>query len=132
MPKYGDLPKGVGATTAGPTALSPGDRLTLFNDEALVAPQASIVFNRALGRTDGDAGVTFFIEFAGAIPTDSVVILGSNKAPAAVFTAADWVYLFTSNNKQQDAYTDTGRFEYYCAFLASQSAGGNLTVIAKR
>lgn len=131
MPAYGDLPSGVGATTVGPTALSPGDSLALFNNETVTALEASIIANRALSPSGSDQGVTFFIEFAAA-PTDSLQILGSNKAPAAVFALADWASLYTSTNKQTDSYADTARFAYYCAYLASQSAGGKLTVIAQR
>ena len=131
MPNYGDLPVGVGTTVAGPTACIPGDSLALFNNETVTAAQASIVMARAKGPGDDDAGTTFFIEFAAA-PTDSLEILGSNKVPAAVFNLADWYVLFTSTNKQQDYYTDTGRFAYYCAYLASQAAGGKVTVNAQR
>lgn len=109
----------------------PGDALTLFNNETVAALQASLVMARAMGPVGADQGVTFFIEF-GAVPTDSLQILGSNKLPAAVFALADWYVLYTSTNKQTDYYTDTGRFGYYCAYLASQSAGGKLTVIAQR
>ena len=131
MPNYGDLPVGVGTTVAGPTACIPGDSLALFNNETVTAAQASIVMARANSPSDSDAGTTFFMEFASA-PTSSLEILGSNKPPAAVFNANDWVVLATSTNKQQDSYTDTARFAYYCAYLVSQSAGGKLTVIAQR
>lgn len=136
MPNYGDLPVGVGTTVAGPTACIPGDSLALFNNETVTAPQASIVLARGNSPSGSDQGTTFFIEFAAA-PTDSLQILGSNKAPVPVngvytFNLADWYVLFTSTNKQQDYYTDTGRFAYYCAYLASQSAGGKVTVNAQR
>jgi hypothetical protein len=131
MPAYGDLPSGVGATTAGPTAIAPGDSLVLFNNETVAALEASIVAARAESPSGSDQGITFFMEFAAA-PTASLEILGTNKPPAAVFALADWAVLYTSANKQQDSYTDTARFAYYCAYLASQSAGGKLTVIAQR
>ena len=131
MPNYGDLPVGVGTTVAGPTACIPGDSLALFNNETVTAPQASIVLARGNSPSGSDQGTTFFIEFAAA-PTDSLQILGSNKVPAAVFSLADWYALYTSTNKQTDYYTDTGRFAYYCAYLASQSAGGKVTVNAQR
>jgi hypothetical protein len=132
MPPYGDLPAGVGTTLAGPTAIVPGDSLALFNNETIAAaPQASIVAARAAAAMDGGQGVSFFIEFAAA-PTDSLQILGTNKTPAAVFTLADWVTLYTSTNKQQDSYTDLQPLAYYCAYLASQSGGGKVTVIAQR
>lgn len=131
MPNYGDLPANVGATTAGPTSLEIGGSLPLFNNETVVAAQASIVMARAESPSGSDQGTTFTSNFAAA-PTSSLQILGSNKVPAAVFTLSDWYVLFTSTNKQQDYYTDTGRFAYYCAYLASQSAGGKLTVIAQR
>ena len=130
MPAYGDIPSGVGTTGAVPTAISPGDTIALFN-ETVVALEASIVVARAVGLSQSDQGITFFIEFASA-PTDSLQILGSNKAPAAVFNLNDWYVLFTSTNKSPDYYTDTGRFLYYCAYEASQSGGGKLTVIAQR
>ena len=138
MPNSGDLPVGVGTAVAGPTACIPGDSLALFNNETVAAtPQASIVMARAMSPVGSDQGTTFFIEFA-APPTDSLEILGSNNAPVAnaagvyIFNLADWYVLFTSTNKQQDYYTDTGRFAYYCAYLASQSAGGKVTVNAQR
>lgn len=132
MPFYGDLPAAVGATLAGPTSVEPGNSLILFNNETIAAPpQASIVLARAMGHDDPDSGTTFFIEFATA-PTDSLLILGSNKIPAAVFNLNDWITLYTSTNKFQDAYTDTGRLSYYCAYLASQSGGGALLVKAQR
>ena len=137
MPSYGDLPVGAGTTVAGPTACVPGDQLILFNNETVTAAQASIVMARAKGPGDDDAGTTFFIEFAAA-PTDSLEILGSNKTPVPnaagvyVFNLADWYLLFTSTNKQQDYYTDTGRFAYYCAYMATQAAGGKVICIAQR
>ena len=131
MPNYGDLPSGVGGTLQGPTACQPGDTLALFNSETVTAPQASIVLGRAMGPVGNDAGVTFFMEFVSA-PTSSLQILGTNKTPALVFNLADWYALWTSTNKQQDYYTDTGQFSYYCAYLASQSAGGKVSVIAQR
>lgn len=131
MPNYGDVTSGIGATNASPTAIQPGDSVALFNSETVAAGQASMVIARAMGRTDDDAGITFFIEFA-ASPTDSLQILGSNKPPAAAFTVADWYALYTSTNKQTDYYTDTGRFAYYCALVATQSGGGKVTVIAQR
>ncbi len=83
------------------------------------------------GPAGTDAGATFFIEFASS-PTDSLQILGTNKTPAAAFALADWESLYTSSNKQTDAYTDTGRYAYYCAYLASQSGGGAVTVTVQR
>ena len=131
MPNYGDLPVGVGTTVAGPTACIPGDQLILFNNETVTPPQASIVMARANSPSGSDQGTTFFIEFA-AVPTDSLKILGSNKTTAAVFNLTDWYALYTSTNKKTDYYTDTGRFAYYCAYLASQSAGGKVIVNAQR
>lgn len=131
MPAYGDLPTGVGATTAGPTALASGDNLALFNNETVAALEASIVVAPMTSPSGADASITFVSQFAAA-PTASLQILGTNKTPAAVFTLADWYALWTSTNKQQDYYTDTGRFAYYCAYVASQSAGGKLTLIAQR
>lgn len=108
------------------TALQPGDSLDLFNAETPAAPQASIAFARGSSPSGSDQGVTFQIAFAAA-PTASVVIQGSN-----IDSDADYETLYTSSNKQFDAYTDTGRWAFYRAKLVSQSAGGAVTVLAQR
>ena len=113
-------------------ALYPGDGLYfLFNAESPAAPQASVVIERGSGATMSDQGITFFIEFAAA-PTSSVQILGANNPNLQAFNLVDWQSLYTSANKQTDAYTDTARFRFYCVYVASQSAGGTITVTAKR
>lgn len=126
MPNYGDLPSGVGATGQAATSLEPGNSLALFNNETPNPPQASIAFRRAPGRTDDDQGVTFSIAFAAAA-TDSLLIQGSNQDIDAQYQT-----LYTSTNKQFDLYTDIGRWAFYRAKLASQAAGGAVTVIAQR
>lgn len=122
MPNYGVVQ--AGGTL---TSLCPGDGpYFLFNAESPTAPQASVAFSRGSYQPADDAGVTFQIIFASA-PTASVTIQGSN-----VDTAADYVVLFTSTNKQFDSYTDTARFRFYRSAVASQSAGGAITVTAMR
>lgn len=121
MPNYG-TPQAGGTLTA----LQPGDELYLFNAETPAAPQASIAFARGYSPSGDDAGVTFQILFAAA-PTDSLVIQGSN-----IDSDADYETLYTSTSKQQDAYTDTGRWAFYRAKLVSQTAGGAVTVLAQR
>ena len=121
MPNYG-TPQAGGTLTA----LQPGDAMYLFNAESPTAPQASVAFARAVGPSASDQGVTFQIEFAAA-PTASVLIQGSN-----VDSDAWYITLYTSSNKQFDSYTDTQRFAFYRSKLASQSAGGALTVLAQR
>ena len=122
MPLYGVSP---------PIGLSPGQQMVLFAGESLTAPQASQVFSRGPSPSLSDQGITFFMQFASS-PTRSLLILGSNKLPAATFTSGDWITLATSSNKQVDSYTDTTRYTFYCAYLASQSGGGALTVNAQR
>jgi hypothetical protein len=122
MPVYGS-PQSGGVLTA----LAPGDTLTLFGAaESLTAPVSSIAFARQMGPGETDAGTTFTIDFAAA-PTSSVLIQGSNQDIDATYQT-----LLTSSNKQHDNLTDTGRWKYYRAQLASQSAGGAVTVIAQR
>lgn len=90
----------------------------LFNAESPTAPQSSIavaVNNRA-------GAVQFDISFLSA-PTSSVLIQGSN-----VNTDAEYETLKTSTSVQKDGYTDTGGWRFYRAKLATQSAGGPLTV----
>lgn len=126
MPLYGAPQSG------GLTMLSPGEATTLFAAaDTITAPQASIAFCRGASPVADDAGTTFQIEFASS-PTDSLEILGSNKAPAASFVVEDWVVLATSSDKESDLYTDTGRWAYYCAYLVTQSGGGACTVLAQR
>ena len=124
MPSYG-LPQ-----AGGITALYPGDSLTLFGAETPSAPQASIVFARGMSPS-GDAGTTFQSGFASS-PTATLEVLGSNIAPAADFTLGDWAVLYTSTDKPADSYTDLNRFAYYCVYLATQSAGGAVTVAVQR
>jgi len=121
MPNYGV--KQAGGVL---TSVCPGDQYFLFNAETPTAPQASVAFSRGSYQPADDAGITFQIIFASA-PTASVTIQGSN-----VDSNADYVVLFTSTNKQFDSYTDTNRFQFYRANLASQSAGGAITVVAQR
>lgn len=133
MPNYGSAqPGSLTPPSLNIAALYPGDGLYfLFNAEAPAAGQASVVFERAQGPAMVDQGTTFEINFSAA-PTDSIQILGSNNPNLQVFTAADWFTLYTSANKQTDAYTDTGRFRFYCVLVASLTPGPTLTVTAKR
>lgn len=73
-----------------------------------------------------DRGTTFTIDFATA-PTSSVLIQASNLE-----IDADYQTLYTSNSTQHDNYSVTVPFRFYRAKLASQSAGGALTVIISR
>jgi hypothetical protein len=127
MPPYGDLPSKVGATGQGATSLVPGDRLALFNAETVTAPQSSIAVARGYNPAGGAAvPMVFTIHFAAA-PTASVLIQGSN-----VDVDAQYQTVFTSTGLQDENYTDYGIFQFYRAQLASQSAGGALTVIVQR
>ena len=125
MPDYG------AAQSGGLTVLYPGDAMELFASESPDAPQASMVFARGQSAVETDAGSTFQTEFASS-PTSVVEILGSNQMPGLDFTLADWAVLYTSTDKISDSYTDTGRWAYYCAYLASQSGGGAVTVLVQR
>ncbi len=114
--------------SAGPlTAVSPGDRITLFDGtEAPAALVTSLEFVRAPGPTQVPAGIVFTIDFAAA-PTDSLLIQGAN-----VDLEADYQTLFTSTNTQHDYYHDAGNFLYYRAKLNTYAAGGMPVVIAQR
>lgn len=123
MPSYG---------SQTPIGLFPGDiPYSLFAAETPTAPQASQVIARGPSPSRSDQGITFDIEFASS-PTDSLQVLGSNVVPKSSFTSGDWNTLYTSSNKQKDSYTDTARFRFYSVYLASQSGGGAVTVIASR
>lgn len=121
MPLYG-----VAQAGGVLTCLIPGDSMTLFAAETLTAPQASVAFNRGESPSGNDQGCTFQILFATA-PTSTLAIQGSN-----LDVDADYVTLFTSTSKQQDGYTDTGRWAFYRAKLLTQSAGGAVTVNVQR
>lgn len=122
MPNYGTLQAGNVLT-----ALYPGSGpYYLFNAETPTAPQASIAFNRAFSASLNDNGTTFQIIFASA-PTSSVLIQGSD-----IDVDGDYLTLYTSTSKQFDSYTDVQRFSFYRAKVATQSAGGAITVVAQR
>jgi hypothetical protein len=117
----------------GVVALQPGDIYLLWNAESPSATQASIPF--AVGYAPGGSGasvITFTAEWA-TTPTAVLSIYGSNKAPAATFTAADWTPTALGTiTAQSGYYADAGGFAFYCAVLTSQSAGGAITVTVKR
>jgi hypothetical protein len=69
----------------------------------------------------------FQIGFASA-PTAVVKIFGSNNAPTSSAPDSNGILLYTSTNTQNDNYVDGSAFAYYWAQLASQSAGGALTL----
>ena len=108
-------------------SLIPGDGpYTLFNAESPTAPQSSVAFCR--GPAPGNempAGIVFTISWAAA-PTATLAIQGSN-----VDSDAQYQDLHISTT-QQDYYLDLGNFAFYRAKLKTQSAGGAVTVIAKR
>jgi hypothetical protein len=109
--------------------MQPGDTFTLFNaeDVTALAPQASVAVAMGYGPGGGaNPPVVFAISFASA-PTDSLVIQASNTD-----VDADYQTLSTSTNKQHDYYADQGGFAYYRAKMVTQSAGGAVTIIAKR
>ena len=119
MPLYGVLLPG-----GGPTALSPGDSIALFNAETPTAPAASMAIVPAFSYSQKNS--VFTISFAAAA-TAVVVIQGSN-----VDADAQYQTLYTSTNKQSDYYADYGGFGFYRAQLVSYVSGGALTVIAQR
>lgn len=133
MPSFGVAQSGGNANPSlNIAAVFPGDQYYLFNAEAPAPPQASVVIERGKSPSGADSGITFLIEFSTA-PTDSLQILGSNDPTALnAFNINQWQSLYTSSNKQVDAYTDTGRYRYYCAYLASLTPGPTVTVIAQR
>lgn len=133
MPNFGLAQSGGNSNPSlNLTALYPGDGpYLLFAGENPAAPQASVVIERGKQGSD-DAGISFSMVFA-APPTAVVLILGTNTPNALLnFNPNQWLVLYNSTDKQVDGYTDTGRWRFYCAYIASQSAGGNLTVSAQR
>jgi hypothetical protein len=100
--------------------------LALVNAETVATNYASIPFARQVSPSGDDAGSTFQILFASA-PTATVNIQASN-----VDADASYVTVFTSTNKQTDAYTDIGRSAFYRVQVSNYSAGGALTVLVQR
>ena len=121
MPDYG-----VAQAGGVLTSLQPGDSYTLFNAETPTAPQASVAFAFSVGPNPGNNSKTFHIDFASA-PTAVVDIQAANAD-----VDADYITVYTSTNLQHDAYTDIGTSAFYRAKLASQSAGGAITVTVQR
>jgi hypothetical protein len=101
--------------------------MALFAAETIAAaPQASIAIAIGPALGAGYAPINFDIEFAAA-PTSSVQIQGAMNDTNSAYQT-----LYTSTNKQQDYYGDVGKFRFYRAYLASQSAGGAITVTVSR
>ena len=123
MPNYGTLQAG----NTLPTALQPGDSMLLFNAESPTAPQSSIAF--AVGYNPGGGGsnpIVFEAVWASS-PTATLYIQGSNTD-----ADAQYITLGTITNTSPAYYADSGGFAFYRVQLASQSAGGAITVKVKR
>ena len=118
MPLYGSL--------SPITSVQPGESVALFRAETLTAPATSMAVASQPGPGGIDRGTNFTISFPAA-PTSSVLIQAANQD-----VDADYQTLYTSASAQNDNYSVTVPFLYYRAMLASQSAGGALTVIISR
>lgn len=118
-----------GAAQAGGslTALSPGDRMTLFDGtETPAAGLTSVAFCRAPGIMGVPAMIVFTVSF-GSSPTAAVVVQGANVNAEAAFQT-----LNTTTNQQNDWYQDEGNFTFYRVQLSAYTSGGMPTVIAQR
>ena len=123
MPVYGTV-------TAGnllPTALQPGDSMALFNAESPTAPKASIAFARGYNPGGGATNPIVFTASWATTPTATLNIQGSN-----VDSDAQYQTLGTITNLSPAYYADAGGFAFYRVQLASQSAGGAITVLVQR
>ena len=116
MPIYG--------TFTLPTALNPGDQLTLWNAEApATIPARSIAFCRAPGAgQSGPTPMMFTIQAAAA----TVEIQGSNDD-----VPANYQTLYTTTNLADDFYEDAGSFAFYSVLITSLSSG-KVTVKVQR
>jgi hypothetical protein len=105
--------------------MTPGDVVTMFAaTDTLTAPATSIQIAPGQAGAQQVRLLVFTIDFASA-PTDSLTIQGSNSI------TGPWRTLYTSTSTQHDQYADQSGYAFYQAVLASQSAGGACTVIAK-
>lgn len=125
MPNYGVAQAGSpGGNNL--TEIQPGDLFYLFNAESPTAPQASVAVAMGYVPNNASGQVVFTVHWAAA-PTAALVIQGSH-----VDVDAQYQTLTTFTNVQDGYYADVGGFAFYRAKLSSQSAGGAVTVIAKR
>jgi len=113
----------------GPLSVQVGSGTTipLFNAETLTAPATSPVIAPVdAGPVERNA-ITFEATWATA-PTASLSIFGSNVAPTVAGPQAGVSLAIMA--AQNGSYTDTNGYAFYWAVLASQSAGGAVSVIA--
>jgi hypothetical protein len=110
------------------TATGVGGLIPLFApSDSLTAPVNSRVVVVSQSGPTVRGVRQFQIGFASA-PTAVVKIFGSNNPPTSAGPDPNGFLLYTSTNLQNDQYEDASAFSYYWAQLASQSAGGALTV----
>ena len=123
MPVYGTVQAGNNQ----PAAVQPGDSIYLFNNESPSAPVASIPFARGYNPGGGATNpIIFHVRWASA-PTATLNIQGSN-----VDADAQYVTVGQIVNQSPGYYADAGGFAFYRVQLASQSAGGAITVLVQR
>jgi hypothetical protein len=105
--------------------VSPGDTMQLFTAETLTAPATSKVYALLDSGAVERRSILFQANWA-TTPTASLVIYGSNTAPttAGPQNGVALGSAITANG----VYQDTAGFKFYWATLASQSAGGALTL----
>jgi hypothetical protein len=118
MPNYGTL--------TPITSLHPGDSLVLFNAESPAALQSSIAFSRGYNPGGGETSPITFTASWDVAPTAVLNIQGAN-------TDAEGQYVTLGTiTASPGYYADLGGFQFYRVQLASQSAGGAVTVKAQR
>ena len=130
MPNFGIPQAGsFGPPNAGlnVTELQPGDFYYLFNAESPTAPQASVAIATGYCPGGGLGAALMFTADWATSPTAEIDIQGSNT-----LLDADFILVGSIVNQQHGYYADGGGFRFYRAYLASQSAGGAVTVIVKR
>lgn len=107
-------------------ALYPGDEITLFDAETPTAPQASQQVAMQPNKDGGPAALAVQVSYASA-PTATLDIQAAN-----VDADANYVTIGSSQNTQHDLVEIGSSAAFIRVNLASQSAGGAVTVVLRR
>ena len=127
MPLYGTLPATGTGSGIGPTALAPGESMTLFaaSDSLTAGTTCNSIAISPVGGQGGSSTQLVFTASWATTPTASLQIQASNDG-------VNWMSVGVPITTSPAYYADLGIFAQYRANLASQSAGGALTCIVQR